>query len=115
MHGDLHRGEGKVWRPVRHTLWTTFLLVSHTYFFAVYISMTSDLCGSVKNKLKLRTVYARSETNLVHKLSSVCSVSTPLHVSGLLVIHHQEAAMYTCDNWYVLYISVDCWQAWMAC
>jgi hypothetical protein len=36
-----------------------------------------------------------NETNLMHYLSSVYSVTIPLHVSGLLVAHHQEVAMYT--------------------
>jgi hypothetical protein len=36
------------------------------------------------------------------------SVTTPLHVSGLLVVHHQEVTMYICNSWYVLYVSVDC-------
>jgi hypothetical protein len=36
----------------------------------------------------------------MHYLSSVYSVTIPLHVSGLLVAHHQEVAMYICDNWF---------------
>jgi hypothetical protein len=48
------------------------------------------------------------ETNLMHYLSSVYSVAIPLHITGLLVAHHQEVTMYICDNWYVLYILVDC-------
>jgi hypothetical protein len=48
------------------------------------------------------TCVACNETNLMHYLSSVYSVTTPLHVSGLLVAHQQEVAMYICDNWYVL-------------
>jgi hypothetical protein len=39
--------------------------------------------------------------------------SLPLHVLGLLVAHHQEVAIYIYDSWYVLYVLVDCWQAWM--
>jgi hypothetical protein len=39
---------------------------------------------------------ACNETNLMHYLSSLYWVTTPLHVSGLLVAHHQEAAMYIC-------------------
>jgi hypothetical protein len=49
----------------------------------------------------------------MHYLSSVYSVTIPLHVSGLLVAHHQEAAIYICDSWYVLYVLVDCRQAWI--
>jgi hypothetical protein len=41
-------------------------------------------------------------------LSSVHSVTIPLRVSDLLVAHHQEVAMYICNNWYVLYVLVDC-------
>jgi hypothetical protein len=44
----------------------------------------------------------------MHYLSSVYSVTTPLHVWGLLVAHHQEVTMYICDNLYVLYVVVDC-------
>jgi hypothetical protein len=52
-----------------------------------------------------------NETNLMHYLSSLYSVTTPLHVLGLVVAHHQVAAMYTCDNWYMLYVLIDCWRA----
>jgi hypothetical protein len=44
----------------------------------------------------------------MHYLSSVYSVTIPLHVSGLLVAHRQEVPMYTCNIWYVLYVLVDC-------
>jgi hypothetical protein len=40
-------------------------------------------------------------------LFSVYSVTLPLHVSGLLVAHHQEVTMYICNKWYVLYVLVD--------
>jgi hypothetical protein len=49
-----------------------------------------------------------NETKLTHYLSSVYSVTTPLHVSGLLVANHQKVAMYICDNLYMLHILVDC-------
>jgi hypothetical protein len=48
-----------------------------------------------------------SETNMMHYLSSVYSVTIPLHVSGLLVAHHQEVTMYMRNSWYVLYVLVD--------
>jgi hypothetical protein len=54
------------------------------------------------------SIYACNETNLLHYLSSVYSVTIPLHVSGLLVAHHQEVAMYLCKKLYVLYDLVDC-------
>jgi hypothetical protein len=34
--------------------------------------------------------YACNETNLMHCLSSVYSVTIPLRVSGFIVAHHQE-------------------------
>jgi hypothetical protein len=43
----------------------------------------------------------------MHHLSSVYSVTIPLHVSGLLVAHHQEVTVYVCEIWYVLYVLVD--------
>jgi hypothetical protein len=60
-------------------------------------------------------IYACNETNLMHYLPSVYSVTIPLHVSGSLVAHHQEVTMYICNKWYVLYVSADCqlasWQS----
>jgi hypothetical protein len=50
--------------------------------------------------------------NWMHYLSSVYSVTIPLHVSCLLVAHHQEVTMYICNNWYVLFFLVDCLRAW---
>jgi hypothetical protein len=47
---------------------------------------------------------ACNETDLMHYLSSDNLVTIPLHVSGLVVAHHQEVTMYICDNWYVLYV-----------
>jgi hypothetical protein len=40
--------------------------------------------------------YACNETNLMHYLSLVYSVTIPLHVSGLLVAHHQEVTNGKC-------------------
>jgi hypothetical protein len=53
-------------------------------------------------------MYVRNETNLMRYLSSVYSVTIHLHVSDLLVAHHQEVTMYMCNNWYMLYVLVDC-------
>jgi hypothetical protein len=39
-----------------------------------------------------------NETNLMHCLPSVYSVTIPLHVSGLLVAHHKEVTMYVGDS-----------------
>jgi hypothetical protein len=44
----------------------------------------------------------------MYYLSSIYSVTIPLHVSGLLVVHHQEVTMYICNKCYVLQVSVDC-------
>jgi hypothetical protein len=40
-------------------------------------------------------LHACNETNLKHYLSSVYSVTIPLHVAGLLVDHRQEDTIYT--------------------
>jgi hypothetical protein len=40
-------------------------------------------------------------------LSSVYSVTIPLHVLGLLDAHHQEVTLYICNNWYVLSVLID--------
>jgi hypothetical protein len=52
-------------------------------------------------------MFACNENNLMHYLFSVYLVSIPVHVSGLLVAHHQEVTMYICSKWYVLYVLVD--------
>jgi hypothetical protein len=57
----------------------------------------------LKVKIKSRKCVC-NETNLMHYLSSAYSVTINLHVSGLLVAHHQEVTMYICDSWYVLKI-----------
>jgi hypothetical protein len=49
----------------------------------------------------------------MHYVSSVYSVTISLHVSGLLVAHHQEVTVYMCNKWYVLYVLVDCQLAWL--
>jgi hypothetical protein len=53
---------------------------------------------------------ACNKTNLMYYLSSVYSVTTPLHVSGLLVALHQKVTVYICDNLYAWYVLVDCRQ-----
>jgi hypothetical protein len=40
------------------------------------------------------SIYACNETNLMHYLPSVYSVTISLYVSGLVVAHHQEVTMY---------------------
>jgi hypothetical protein len=58
------------------------------------------------------SIYACNEINLMHYLSSVYSVTIPLHVSCLLVAHHKEVTMYTYNKWYVMYVLVDCQLVW---
>jgi hypothetical protein len=41
---------------------------------------------------------------LYHYLSSVHSVTIPLHISGLHLAHHQEVTMYICDTQLVLVV-----------
>jgi hypothetical protein len=55
-----------------------------------------------------QALHACNETELMHYLSSLYSVTIPLHVAGFLVTHHQEVKMYICNHWYVLYVLVDC-------
>jgi hypothetical protein len=56
------------------------------------------------------SIYVCNETNLMHHLSSVYSVTIPLHILGLLVTHHQQVKICICNSWYVL---VDCQLAWL--
>jgi hypothetical protein len=79
--------------------------MSTTFHFTV--TTDSDNCFMFSDRAHLY-VHACNETNIMHYLSSVYSVTIPLHVSGLLTAHHQEVTMYVCDNWYVPYVLVDC-------
>jgi hypothetical protein len=45
------------------------------------------------------SICACNETNLMHYLSSVYSITIHLYVSGLLVVRHLEVTMYIYDNW----------------
>ena len=45
-----------------------------------------------------------TKTNFMHNLSSVYFLNQLLHVSGILVTHHQEVHCVYTTNWYVLYI-----------
>jgi hypothetical protein len=49
----------------------------------------------------------------MHYLSSVYYVTISLHVTGLLVAHHQEVTMCVWNKQYVLYVLVDCQLAWL--
>jgi hypothetical protein len=50
---------------------------------------------------------AQPSVSVSNCLSSVYSVTIPLHASGMLVDHHQEVAIYIYDNWYVLYVLTE--------
>jgi hypothetical protein len=96
------------WKPVvpssaESSNWTSFMLEHLTLITkALQYCRTPYIMFCWLYILK----YSCNETNLMHYLSSVYSVTVPVHVSGLLVAHHQEIAMYICDNWYVLYVLV---------
>jgi hypothetical protein len=45
--------------------------------------------------------------------SSVYSVTIYLHVSGLLVARCQDVTMNLCENWYVMYVLVECRRTWL--
>jgi hypothetical protein len=49
----------------------------------------------------------------MHYLSLVYSVTIPVHVSSLLVAHHQGIEMFICNKKYVLHVLVDCQLAWL--
>jgi hypothetical protein len=55
------------------------------------------LCGALETISRYWSVdiycLACKETNLMHRLSSAYSVTIPLHVSGLLLAHHQEVTV----------------------
>jgi hypothetical protein len=78
-----------------------------------YIIVENERYLCSKLYILLTVIFACNETNLMHYLSSVYSITIPLHVSGLLVAHHQEVTMHMCSNWYVSYVLVDCRQAWV--
>jgi hypothetical protein len=65
------------------------------------------------NGVPIVCALACNETTLMHHLSSVYSVTIPLHVSVSLVTHHQEVTKYICNQWYVLHVLVDCQMAWL--
>jgi hypothetical protein len=70
-------------------------------------SFLSSLILCIRRIEKRIPTSACNETNTMHYLSSVYYSTILLHVSDLLVAHHQEVTMYTriCNKWYVL---VDC-------
>jgi hypothetical protein len=81
--------------PEPYTIHTHSPLFIKVLFNNVFCSLCISMCVC-------------NETNLMHYLSSVYSVTIPLHVLGLLAAHHQEVTLYLCDSWYVLYVLVDC-------
>jgi hypothetical protein len=67
---------------------------------------TSGLHKWYNKYSETKSFLACNETNMSYCLLSVYSVTTTLHVLGLLAAHHQELALYTCDSLYVLYVLV---------
>jgi hypothetical protein len=59
--------------------------------------------GNVMFSWPCISIYACNETNLMHYLSVVYSVIIPLHISGLLVAHHQEVTIYLSLLFIVIY------------
>jgi hypothetical protein len=66
--------------------WNCYYFNLHTLYPLMSISI---------NQFRLA---AHNYTNLMHYLSSVHSITIPLHVLGLLVAHHQEVTMYICKQ-----------------
>jgi hypothetical protein len=60
-------------------------------------------------------VYASHGTNLMHYVPSVYSDTVPLHVSGWLIAHHQEVTIHICNKWYVMYVPVVPFVAYIHC
>jgi hypothetical protein len=54
------------------------------------IVVSFKACAFRLEKVKMRYRCTCNETNLIHYLSSVYSVTIPLHASGLIVPHHQD-------------------------
>jgi hypothetical protein len=73
--------------------------------FRAVCDQTTDILSEAATNVPRQ---ACNETNLMHHVSSVYSDTIRLHVSGLLVAHHQKVTMYICNRWYVLYGLVDC-------
>jgi hypothetical protein len=48
-----------------------------------------------KSRIIESVTFACNKTNLMHYLSSVYSVTMPVHVLGMLFANHQEVTMYT--------------------
>jgi hypothetical protein len=87
---------------LKNTLPTIYMV---TCFLVIILTFVLCLEGEKREHL---TLYVCNETNLMHYLSSVYSVTIPSHVSGLLLAHNLEVTMYICNKRYGLYVSVDC-------
>jgi hypothetical protein len=78
-----------------------FSILSPSSEFFFLCGILSNQVATVMSHLSLNIFInsnlvgnACNETNLMHYVSSVYSVTIPLHVSGLLVAHHLEVTMY---------------------
>jgi hypothetical protein len=88
-------------------------LSAHALQTRKFVCDQSLIKGTLPGKQNTYSLYACNEINLMHYLSSVYSVTIPLHVSGLLVALHHEVTKYICNNWYVLYVLVYCQLTWL--
>jgi hypothetical protein len=99
------------------TFWWSLLPSSAWHHILKHLKLQSSIFLTsvrfIKNVGILNKDYTGNVTNLMQFLSSVYWVTTLLHVSGLLVVHHPEVAMNICDNRYMLYVLVDCRWVWI--
>jgi hypothetical protein len=88
--------------PVMKPFDALFIFIRHIQ------PLKMDLTEGSETSAKLNLTPWRHPKEHIQYLSSVYLITTPPHVSGFLVAHHQDVTMYICDNWHVLYVFVDC-------
>jgi hypothetical protein len=88
-------------RHLAHTKRRRVSLISANYAMYCYVCYCSLIVGVwlqiVRHVDGETKICACNETKRMHYLSSIYSVTIPLHVWGLLVAHHQEVTMYICN------------------
>jgi hypothetical protein len=91
-----------------------FMYVPFSVFGVLFVcKCVLYYCHWVSTQLQLKINDNKIKTNLMHCLSSVYSITIPLHVSDLLVAHHQEVTICICNKWYVFYVLVTVsWPGW---
>jgi hypothetical protein len=85
-------------------------LQSHKYLPSLKKEFSMQKLTNLHTKKPMHkiSVPVYNETNLMHYLSSVYSVTISVHGLCLLVPHNKDVTMHVCDNWYVLYVLVKC-------